>query len=139
MRGRYYCTSNTYASILLRYSVVYLQHTRAAVWCNLDPCGLICAAITYGLVAYSQYAVTVCVVGQWLGYSSFFGVLHVVVFNALACLAHASHARAMMTDPGAVSSRALVRMGAAQSFLFRKKQCCVSRHHSPAVSCLMRE
>lgn len=77
------------------------------MWCNLDPCGLICAVITYGLVAYSQYAVTVCVVGQWLGFGSFFGMLHVVAFNALACLAHASHARAMLTDPGAVAGRAL--------------------------------
>ncbi|CAM9553216.1 unnamed protein product, partial [Ectocarpus sp. 13 AM-2016] len=78
----------------------------SAIWCNLDPCGLICAVITYGLVAYAQYAVTVCVVGQWLG-RSFFGVIHVVAFNLLACLAHASHARAMLTDPGAVSCHAL--------------------------------
>jgi len=83
---------------------------RAAVWCNLDPCGLICAGITYFLVAYSQYAVTVCVLGQWLGLGSLFGALHAVAFNVLACLAYASHARAMLTDPGAVSCHALVRM-----------------------------
>lgn len=95
------------------FRVVRQKNPRAAVWCNLDPCGLLCAVITYGLVAYSQYAVTVCVVGQWLGFGSFFGMLHVAVFNTLACLAHASHARAMLTDPGAVSSRALVRLRAA--------------------------
>ncbi len=79
------------------------------MWCNLDPCGLICAGITYFLVAYSQYAVTVCVLGQWLGLGSLFGALHAVAFNTLACLAYASHVRAMLTDPGAVSCRALVR------------------------------
>lgn len=78
------------------------------MWCNLDPCGLICAGITYFLVAYSQYAVTVCVLGQWLGLDSLFGALHAVAFNALACLAYASHVRAMLTDPGAVSCHALV-------------------------------
>lgn len=80
----------------------------AAIWINPDCCGLFCAVITYGLVAYAQYAVTACILVPWMG-DSFFGVTHTVAFNVLACLAHASHARAMLTDPGAVSCQAQVR------------------------------
>ncbi|CAN0272389.1 unnamed protein product, partial [Laminaria digitata] len=76
------------------------------VWCNLDACGLVCAVITYSLVGYAQYAVTSGVLGPWMG-GSFFGVANTVAFNALALLAHVSHARAMLTDPGAVSCNAV--------------------------------
>ncbi|CAM9444704.1 unnamed protein product [Ascophyllum nodosum] len=77
-----------------------------AMWCNMDPCGLVCAVITYSLILFAQFSVTSCVLGSWMG-GSFFGVVNVVLFNLLACLAHTSHARAMLTDPGAVSSSAL--------------------------------
>lgn len=40
--------------------------------------------------------------------SSLAGMIHTIAFNVLACLAHASHARAMLTDPGAVSRYAEV-------------------------------
>ena len=86
----------------------YTIQRRAAVWCNLDACGLVCAVITYSLVGYAQYAVTSGVLRPWMG-GSFFGIAHTVAFNTLACLAHVSHARAMLTDPGAVSSNAVVR------------------------------
>ena len=83
---------------------------RLAMWCNMDPCGLVCAVITYSLILFAQFSVTSCVLGSWMG-GSFFGVVNVVLFNLLACLAHTSHARAMLTDPGAVSSSALVSRG----------------------------
>lgn len=81
---------------------------RAAIWCNPDPCGVICACMTYGLVIYAQYAVTFCLVVPWMGGRSVMGVLHTIAFNVLACLAHVTHARAMLTDPGAVSRYAEV-------------------------------
>lgn len=91
----------------LYFSLLLTIHKRAAVWCNPDPCGVVCACITYWLVLYAQYAVTVGLIKPWMGFS-FFGVMHAVAFNVLACLAHVSHARAMLTDPGAVSCRAEV-------------------------------
>lgn len=84
------------------------QHNRAAIWCNPDPCGAVCACFTYLLVLYAQYTVTLHVIAPWMGYS-LPGVINTAFFNLLACLAHASHARAMLTDPGAVSSQAEVR------------------------------
>ncbi|CAM9796828.1 unnamed protein product, partial [Discosporangium mesarthrocarpum] len=77
----------------------------AALWCNLDPCGIICAIITWSLVGYAQYTVTLCVIRPWMK-GSYTGVMHVFVFNTLSVLAEAAHFRAMFTDPGAVSSRA---------------------------------
>lgn len=85
----------------------YEPYFRAAIWCNPDPCGIICAFITYVLVAYAQYAVTFCLLVPWMGHS-FLGAAHTISFNVLAFLAHASHARAMLTDPGAVSKYAEV-------------------------------
>lgn len=87
---------------------IYDANISATVWINPDCCGLFCAVITYGLVAYAQYAVTACILVPWMG-ASFFGVAHTIAFNVFACLAHASHARAMLTDPGAVSCHARVR------------------------------
>jgi hypothetical protein len=38
----------------------------------------------------------------WLGFSSFRGIFHVTMFNALCCAAMLTHWQAMTTDPGAV-------------------------------------
>jgi hypothetical protein len=32
---------------------------RAQSWCNQDPCGVICATITWLLILYAQYTITV--------------------------------------------------------------------------------
>lgn len=80
-------------------------HEGARVWCNVEPCGLICGSLTYLLIGYAMYTTTFAVLLPWMGLS-FFGVLHITVFNALALLAGYTHFRTMTTNPGAVPSDA---------------------------------
>jgi hypothetical protein len=69
-------------------------------WLNTDPCGLICASLTWVIVLYCSYATTFVVLGGWWG-NTLWGWLHGLVFNFLASLSLASHARAMLSNPGA--------------------------------------
>lgn len=39
---------------------------RAMHWLNIEPCGMICASVTWLIVLYCEYAVTVCGVVLWL-------------------------------------------------------------------------
>ncbi|CAM9427067.1 unnamed protein product [Chrysoparadoxa australica] len=75
------------------------------VWCNLDPCGMICAGMTWMLIMFSQYAVSTAIILPWMGLS-FWGWFHLVSFNGQAGLCFLVHMKAMMTDPGAVVSKA---------------------------------
>lgn len=88
----------------------------AHLWINFEPCGLICAGITWALVFYARWCVTRHVVYPWLQWSTL-GRIHTFVFHALAFLALSSHVRAMLTDPGAVPKGAipLTRGGACGS------------------------
>ena len=76
-------------------------------WCNQDPCGVVCAGVTWWLILYAQYAVNKVVIFDWMGLLSLTGLMNFVGFNATACLAMLSHIRAMITDPGAVPREAL--------------------------------
>jgi hypothetical protein len=58
--------------------------------------------MTWVLVIFSMYVVSFKIIEPWLGLSSFRGVFHAVVFNALCCVALYTHWQAMTTDPGAV-------------------------------------
>ena len=40
-------------------SVHSLPTTSVAIWCNQDPCGIICAVVTWSLIAYASYVNTV--------------------------------------------------------------------------------
>uniref|UniRef100_A0A1I7Z0S6 Palmitoyltransferase n=1 Tax=Steinernema glaseri TaxID=37863 RepID=A0A1I7Z0S6_9BILA len=66
-----------------------------------DPCGILCAAITYASLVYADYVVI-----NWLVIPTFpdspLGAIHVAVFNTLLFLALVAHTRAMLTDPGIV-------------------------------------
>lgn len=70
-------------------------------WINLEPCGLFCGCVTWGLLAYGMYATTTCVIKPWLGFG-LWGGLHTLLFNSASLLAIYSHFAAMTTDPGAV-------------------------------------
>ena len=76
-------------------------------WCNQDPCGVVCAGVTWWLILYAQYTVNKVVIFDWMGLLSLAGLVNFVAFNTTACLAMLSHVRAMMTDPGAVPREAL--------------------------------
>jgi hypothetical protein len=69
-------------------------------WLNTDPCGLVCASLTWVIVLYCSYVVTFTVLGQWWG-STPGAWLHGLAFNLLASLSLASHGRAMLSNPGA--------------------------------------
>jgi len=75
-------------------------------WLNKDCCGLICASVTNGLLAYAEYVVLTVIIWPWLG-NTLWGALHGVAFTAVVILAVASHYKAMTTDPGAVPKHAV--------------------------------
>lgn len=93
-------------------------------WLNLDCCGLVCAAVTYGLHLYGCYAVVCILLPPWMSHIydpdgsvvsptaphvdgavrqlSFWGWFHSLAFCGVAAMAVYSHYKAMTTDPGAV-------------------------------------
>ena len=71
------------------------------IWLNTECCGVFCAGVTWALIVYAQYAVSVHVILPWLSISVW-GIVHLVLFNTCAVLGIVSHVRAMTTDPGAV-------------------------------------
>jgi len=78
-------------------------------WLNLDCCGLVCAALTYGLHMYGVFAVCFILIPPWMSTTaeevrsvSIMGHLHRLAFVVVAGLACAAHFKAMTTDPGAV-------------------------------------
>lgn len=70
------------------------------MWFIRDGCGIVCGVITWFLVLYAEFVVVFVMLlpAKNVIYSLFNGV----IFNGLAFLALASHAKAMCTDPGAV-------------------------------------
>ena len=53
-----------------------------------------------------MYAFTLCVIKPWLGLNTFWGLLHIILFNSFSLIAIYSHIMAMTTDPGAVPKNA---------------------------------
>lgn len=70
------------------------------VWCVKDACGLVCATFTWLLVFYADFVIIfVIILPAPFTITNF---INTVVFHLLAFLALASHASAMLTDPGTV-------------------------------------
>jgi palmitoyltransferase ZDHHC3/7/25 len=85
-------------------------------WLNVDCCGLFCAGITYLLHCYGVYAVCIILIPPWMSTTdavtglrslSFMGHFHRLAFTFVAVMAVYAHAKAMMTDPGAVPPDAM--------------------------------
>ncbi|KAF2348594.1 hypothetical protein FHG87_020651 [Trinorchestia longiramus] len=83
-------------------------------WCVRDICGIICAVMTWLLVAYADIVVILVICGSGGSLSSSsnanlhhpppstfsaYSVINFIIFNMLAFLALASHTRAMLSDP----------------------------------------
>lgn len=65
-----------------------------------DACGLVCVVMTWSLVLYAEFVfMFVMIIPAPFTITSF---LNTILFNVLAFLALASHAAAMLTDPGTV-------------------------------------
>ncbi|CAG0921120.1 unnamed protein product [Notodromas monacha] len=100
-------------------------------WCIRDVCGIICVLMTWGLLLYAGFVVVVVIL-PWKGsgFPPLYNFINLVVFNCLAFLAAASHARAMLTDPGAVPKGSATRemmqkMGFEEGdVVFKCPKCC---------------
>ncbi|KAH3772641.1 hypothetical protein DPMN_173982, partial [Dreissena polymorpha] len=66
-------------------------------WFVKDICGVICVIFTWLLVLYAEYVVMFIML--WPSPSAGYRWGNAILFNMLAFLAVASHARAMLTDP----------------------------------------
>lgn len=65
-------------------------------WFVCDPCGIVCAAITYLLIAYGEFVVLAILAPP---FPTLCTLLSVAVFTGLSTLAVVSHVKAMMTEP----------------------------------------
>ena len=67
-----------------------------SVWFVWDPCGIVCAVMTYFLVMYGEFVMLTVIAppfpGTWTA-------LNVLVFSSLGALAVVAHVRSMLTDP----------------------------------------
>ncbi|XP_064467472.1 palmitoyltransferase ZDHHC3-like isoform X6 [Ornithodoros turicata] len=70
------------------------------LWFVRDICGIICAVMTWGLVLYAEYVVVGVILAPLV--HTYYGAVHLVLFQVAAFLAVFSHVRTMFTDPGAV-------------------------------------
>ncbi|CAH0384496.1 unnamed protein product [Bemisia tabaci] len=93
--------------LLLNEYYVYankeVEHNRCCgglLWCIKDICGIICAILTWCLIMYAEFVVTLVILlpSPYPVYS----YINLVIFQIFTFLAFVSHLRAMFTDPGAV-------------------------------------
>ena len=68
-------------------------------WFVWDPCGIVCAVVTYMLIAYGEMVVLLVLFPP---FPTFGSAVCVLIFTALATLAVVSHLKAMFTDPVSV-------------------------------------
>jgi hypothetical protein len=87
----------------------------ATVWLNLDPCGIICCLVTWGLITYSCTVTVGFTLIPWRC-TSVWKVLNSVVFVAIGAMALAAHVQTVLTDPGAVP-RDAVPLGTSSAAL----------------------
>ena len=76
------------------------------MWLNTEPCGLFAAGCVWALIIFSSIVVTLHVLSPSFGLASLAGASHALLFNGVAVLALLSHARTMLSNPGAVPPNA---------------------------------
>lgn len=72
------------------------------VWFIRDGCGMVCAVMTWLLVAYADFVVTFVMLLPSKDF--WYSLLNGILFNCLAVLALSSHLRTMLTDPVSTSA-----------------------------------
>ena len=65
-------------------------------WFVWDPCGIVCAVVTYMLIVYGELVVLMVLAPPFPTIGT---GINVVIFTTLAFLAVVSHVKAMCTDP----------------------------------------
>ncbi|KAJ1363870.1 Palmitoyltransferase zdhhc3 [Parelaphostrongylus tenuis] len=99
-------------------------------WCVGDPCGIVCAVITWLLIFYSQAVVFFVLLHSYKEYWFHTGV-NFLLFELLTVLALLSHVKTMLTDPGSVpkgnaTEENIERLQAAEEFkvIYKCQKCC---------------
>ncbi len=99
-------------------------------WCVRDCCGMVCVFFTWALILYAEFVVVKVILLPDMASFSFYSVVNLLLFEAFALLAVASHTRTMLTDPGAVPKGNATRenieaMGLkAGEVIFKCPKCC---------------
>ena len=70
-------------------------------WFVWDPCGIVCAVVTYILIVYGELVVLLVLAPPFPTVGT---AINVFVFTTLAFLAVVSHVKAMCTDPVSCNS-----------------------------------
>lgn len=65
-------------------------------WFVWDPCGIVCAVLTYMLIMYGEFVVLVILAPP---FPNLFTLVSVCIFTAFATLAVISHLKTMLTEP----------------------------------------
>lgn len=65
-------------------------------WFVWDPCGIVCAVMTYMLIIYGEFVVLTVLAPP---FPTFGTALCVLIFTTFAFLSIVSHVKAMVTDP----------------------------------------
>lgn len=73
------------------------RNSSGTMWFIRDGCGIVCGVITWFLVFYAEFVVVFVMLLP--GKNVIYTLCNGVIFNGLAFLALASHAKAMCTDP----------------------------------------
>lgn len=72
------------------------EMSNSGPWFVWDPCGIVCAVMTYILIGYGELVVLFVLAPPFPTLGT---VLCVLIFTAFATLAVISHVKAMITDP----------------------------------------
>jgi len=73
-----------------------MSYSGSGRWFVWDPCGIVCAVITYILIMYGELVVLMVLAPP---FPSLTTAICVIIFTTLAVLAVVSHVKAMITDP----------------------------------------
>ncbi len=65
-------------------------------WFVCDPCGIVCAVMTYFLIAYGELVLLIVLLPPFPTWET---ILCGIIFTSLAVLAVVSHFKSMTTDP----------------------------------------
>ncbi|XP_013418219.1 palmitoyltransferase ZDHHC3-like isoform X2 [Lingula anatina] len=111
-----------------------------SVWLVKDICGIICAVFTYGLITYAEFVVMwILILPDFSKHTTYYAV-NCCIFQGLAFLAVASHARAMLTDPGAVpkgnaTKENIMKLGLKEGQIVYRCPKCISIKPDRAHHC----
>ncbi|CAI5440296.1 unnamed protein product [Caenorhabditis angaria] len=118
-------------------------------WCVGDPCGIVCAVITWLLIFYGQVCIALVMLQSFQDYP-IHTTINLLIFETFTILAVISHLKTMLTDPGAVpkgdaTEEMIERLQAISdnSVIYKCQKCCSikpdrAHHCSVCERCIRR-